>query len=250
MTARHALVTGGGSGVGAAVATHLSQQGFTVTITGRRESPLKALASEHQRMAWISADVTSADAMEQAVQAAVEYNGPVDIVVANAGAADSKPFGKLKSADLQAMLDVNLFGVFNTFQAVLPGMAERRWGRLIAIASTAGLQGYGYVSHYCAAKHAVIGMVKALAQEVARKGITANAICPSYVDTDMTARSIANIVKLTDKTEEQALSALVAGNPQGRLVQPQEVAGSVSWLCSEDAAAINGQAIAICGGET
>lgn len=246
---KHAVVTGGGTGVGAAIAADLARAGATVTILGRREEPLIKLASTSPNIEWASADVTNAKTLQQALSAAREKSGRIDIVIANAGAATSKPFAQLNADDMQAMLDVNLMGVFNTFQAVLPDMIESGWGRMIAVASTAGLKGYGYVSHYCAAKHAVVGMIKSLSLELARKGITVNAVCPSYVNTDMTAQTIANIMQKTQMSEAESVASLVAANPQRRLITPDEVADTVTWLCGEGASAINGQAVSISGGE-
>lgn len=246
---KHAVVTGGGSGVGEAVAIDLAHAGANVTIVGRRSEPLINLAATTSNIGWGTADVTQPESLQAAIEAARDRYGPISIVVANAGAASSKPFSDLNADDLQSMLDVNLIGVFHTFQAVLPDMLKASWGRMVAVASTAGLKGYGYVSHYCAAKHAVVGLIRSLSLEVARKGITANAVCPSYVDTDMTARTIDTIMRKTQMSESDALANLVAGNPQRRLIQPKEVADTVTWLCGDGASAINGQAISISGGE-
>ncbi len=249
LAGKHAVVTGGGTGVGAAIAMALADLGATVTITGRRKTKLDEVAANQARINVCVCDVTDVDSVQECFAAARMNSGAIDIVVANAGAADSKPFHKLNRDDMYAMLDVNLIGVFNTFQAALPDMKAAGWGRLIAMASVAGLKGAGYVSHYCAAKHAVIGMTRALAIEVAKKGITANAVCPSYVDTPMTDRTIDNIMAKTGRDRQQAVAALTAGNPQGRLIRPKEVADTVAWLCGDGAAAINGQAITVSGGE-
>ena len=246
---KHCLVTGGGSGVGAAIAVHLAAYGANVTIMGRREAPLKALSEHNDTVAYCVCDVTSPSEIATSLASARTMFGTIDIAVANAGAASSKPFGKLTAQDLTAMLDVNLLGVFHTYQAVLPDMLAAQWGRLITIASTAGLKGYGYVSAYSAAKHAAVGLTRSLAIEVARKGLTANAICPSYVDTPMTDRTIDNIMAQTGRDKQAATQALIAGNPQGRLIQPAEIANTVAFLCGDQAAAINGQAISLSGGE-
>jgi NAD(P)-dependent dehydrogenase (short-subunit alcohol dehydrogenase family) len=246
---KHVVVTGGGTGVGAAIATYLVELGAKVTIAGRRDAPLQALAEKHANMGWAVCDVTSQAEITSGFEMARSNFGAIDIVVANAGAAESKPFSKLTTDDMQTMLDVNLMGVFNTFQAALPDMVASGWGRMIVVASTAGLKGYGYVSAYAAAKHGVVGMTRSLAIEVAKKGITANAVCPSYVDTPMTERTIENIMSQTGRDHDAAVTALTAGNPQGRLITPLEVAHTVGFLCSDQAASINGQAIALSGGE-
>lgn len=246
---KHAVVTGGGSGVGAAAALALAEAGAKVTIIGRRSEQLEAVASEHSAINSEACDVTDREALDQALDAARSGCGPVDIMVASAGMASSKPFHRLTTQDVNDLMNVNLIGVFNSFQAVLGEGRDDGWGRLVAIASTAGLTGYPYVSHYCASKHAVVGLVRGLAQEIGATGATVNAVCPSFVDTPMTDRTLENIVSQTGRSREQALAALTAPNPQGRLISPEEVAGTVLWLCSEAAAGINGKAIAIDGGE-
>lgn len=249
LDSKHAVVTGGGTGVGAAIAVALAGAGAVVTIVGRRAEALDETATRHSAIATQVADVTDRASLDAAMQAARDRVGPIDIMIANAGVSSSKPFHRLDSNDMNAALSVNVLGVFNSFQIAHADMREQGWGRLIAIASTAGLRGYPYVSHYCASKHAAVGMVRALAQEVGRLGVTANAICPSYVDTPMTEQTIDNIAAQTGRTREEALEALTAANPQGRLITPAEVAGTVLWLCSDAAASVNGQAIPVDGGE-
>jgi 3-hydroxybutyrate dehydrogenase len=183
------------------------------------------------------------------VRAAFAQAGPLDILVNNAGQAGSAPFGKTDDALWQRMLDVNLSGTFYCTQAALPAMLERRWGRVVNVASTAGLTGYRYVAAYCAAKHGVIGMTRALALEVATKGVTVNAVCPGFTDTDIVADAVANIVAKTGRSEAEARAELAAGNPQQRLVQTEEVANAVLWLCMPQSGAMNGQALAVAGGE-
>jgi NAD(P)-dependent dehydrogenase (short-subunit alcohol dehydrogenase family) len=194
------------------------------------------------------ADVADPAAIAAAIGAAAQRQ-PIDILVANAGVAESAPFAKSDAALFKRMIDVNLMGVVHAVQVALPAMKDRPYGRVIAIASTAGLRGYAYVSAYSAAKHAVIGLVRSLALELAGTRVTVNAVCPGFTDTDLVAGSIDNIMKKTGRSREQAIAELSRHNPQGRLVTPAEVADSVLWLCGEGASAITGQAIAVAGGE-
>jgi NAD(P)-dependent dehydrogenase (short-subunit alcohol dehydrogenase family) len=244
----HALVTGGGRGIGRAIASTLAQAGATVTVLGRDRATLdNAVARGDAHFAAV-ADVADPEAVSAAIAAAAARQ-PIDILIANAGIAESAPFGKSDAALFKRMMDVNFMGVVYSTQAVLPAMRERRYGRVVAVASTAGLKGYAYVSAYSAAKHAVVGLVRSLALELATSGVTVNAICPGFTDTDLVASSIDNIVNKTGRSREQAVAELSRHNPQGRLVTPQEVADTVLWLCGEGASAITGQAIAVAGGE-
>jgi 3-hydroxybutyrate dehydrogenase len=247
---RHALVTGGGSGVGAAIALALAQAGANVTILGRRRSALDEVAQANELIFAVEGDVTDEASLSRAFSEASEARGAPSIVVANAGAADSVPFHRMEMAAWQAMLAVNLTGVFTTFRAALPAMREAGEGRLLAIASTAGLKGYPYVAHYCAAKHGVVGLVKALALETVKTGITVNALCPGFTETPLVERSIETIMAKTGKGRDEAVNALTANNPQGRFIQPDEIADAVLWLCGSGAASVTGQAISISGGET
>ena len=249
-TALHALVTGGGSGIGAAIASTLVQAGLRVTIIGRRLDALQAVAARHPgHMNAVEADVTDAQAVAVAFADAKTRFGPIQVLVNNAGQAHSAPFIKTDSALWQQMLSVNLTGTFNCTQAALPDMLAAQWGRIINVASTAGLTGYAYVAAYCAAKHGVVGLTRALALEYAKKGITVNAVCPGYTETDILRESIANVVAKTGRSEAQARSEFSAGNPQGRIVQPEEVADAVLWLSGHAAASVTGQSIAVSGGE-
>jgi len=249
LSGRHAVVTGGGTGVGAAIALALAQTGARVTIAGRRKEPLERTASRHTGLRWVTGDVSDAQSVLSMFAEASSTHGPADIVVANAGVALSKPFLKMEASDLRSMLDVNLVGVFHVWQAALQPMLDAGWGRLIAIASTAGLKGYAYVSGYCAAKHGVIGLTRALALETAKTSVTVNAVCPGYTETPMLERSIDTIMRKTGRSRAEAEAALKASNPQGRFVQPEEVAQTVLWLCSAGAASVTGQAISVSGGE-
>lgn len=247
---RHALVTGGGQGIGAAIALTLMQQGCVVTVLGRRLEVVQALALQHpEHMHAVAADVANPEQITQAFEAARQRFGPVHILVNNAGQAASAPFLKTDLALWQKMLAVNLTGTMLCTQAALPDMLAVGWGRVVNVASTAGQTGYAYVAAYCAAKHGVVGLTRSLALEMAKKGITVNAVCPGYTETDIVATSIENIVAKTGRSEAEARAEFVKSNPQGRLVQPHEVADAVAWLCGPMASAVTGQAISVAGGE-
>lgn len=250
LSGQHALITGGGTGVGAAIARCLSEAGASVTIAGRRLEPLQALADQYPRMQALTCDVTDEASVEALFASAPETFGPVTIAIANAGAAQSAPIGKTDLALWQSSLAVNLTGAFLTARTALPPMRKAKEGRIIFIASTAGLKGYAYVAPYCAAKHGVIGLTKAMALEVARDGITVNAICPGFTETPLLRDSITNIMEKTGRDEASARASLVASNPQGRFIQPEEIAATTLWLCAKSSGSITGQAISVSGGET
>ncbi len=245
MQDKTAVVTGGGSGVGAATAQALAEAGARVWISGRHSERLASVASGHASIDWLVADVTD----EESVEAVFERVGPVDIVIANAGAAESAPFHRLDLQHWNRMIAVNLTGVFLTLRAGLRSMRSRNWGRLISIASTLALKGSPYAAAYSASKHGVLGLTRSVALEVARTGITVNAICPGYLDTGMTDGTVEAIAAKTGNREQDIRAQLEAINPQGRLIVPEEVAAAVLWICRDASAAVNGQAIALSGGE-
>ncbi|NGM18769.1 SDR family oxidoreductase [Roseomonas stagni] len=236
---KHALVTGGGTGIGLACAQALTRVGAVVTVLGRREAPLREAVEAGDAAGLLVADVTALPALPR-----------FDILVNAAGAAESAPFLKSDPALFERMWRVNVMGAVAAAQAVLPGMLEARDGRIVMVASTAALKGYPYVTAYTAAKHGLLGLVRALAQEVAARGVTVNAVCPGFTDTAIVAESVARIVAKTGRGEDEARAELARHNPQKRLVQPAEVAAAVLALCLAGSAAINGQAIAVDGGET
>jgi 3-hydroxybutyrate dehydrogenase len=249
---KHALVTGGTRGIGLAIARSLLQHGVRVTIVARNPANLQITQTELEPIGEVNCielDITDSAAITTAFQAAAQHFGPISILVNNAGQAHSAPFMKTDIQLLNTMLSVNLSSVLLCTQAVLPGMLEAGWGRIVNIASTAGLTGYGYASAYCAAKHAVVGLTRSLALEVAKKGVTVNAVCPGYTETDLVQEAIANIVKKTGRTKEQARAELAANNPQGKLIQPDEVASAVTWLCLPASSAMNGLSLPVDGGE-
>jgi NAD(P)-dependent dehydrogenase (short-subunit alcohol dehydrogenase family) len=251
LTGRHALVTGAARGIGAEIARTLAAEGAVLTLLGRDRAALLRVADSLPGSGHgvVTADVADHEAVPAAFAQARAERGPVAILVNNAGAAESAPFLKTSVALWQRMLSVNLTGSFLCAQAALPGMLEAGWGRIVNIASTAGQKGYAYVSAYTAAKHGVIGLTRSLALEVARKGVTVNAVCPGYTDTDILRDSVSNVVGKTGRSEADALAEFASVNPQRRIVQPAEVADAVRWLCGESAASVTGQSISVSGGE-
>jgi NAD(P)-dependent dehydrogenase (short-subunit alcohol dehydrogenase family) len=242
---RHALVTGGGTGIGAAIALALTEVGARVTIVGRRREPLEELAAAHGNVRALACDVTDEEAVARAFRDAIVANGPLSIVVANAGAADSAPFVRTSLDAFNRMIAVNLTGVFLTLREGTRAMAGTDWGRLIVIASIAGLHGYSYAAPYCAAKHGAVGLVRTLAMELSGSGITVNAICPGYTETPMLEQSVANIMKKTGRSEPEARRMLANINRHGRLIEPREVAEAVLTLCSSSSDGTTGQTIQI-----
>ena len=243
MKGKRVLVTGGGSGAGADLALGFAKAGAEVVICGRRMAALAEVAAQHSAIRALVCDITN----ERSVNDLYAQAGSIDIVIANAGQADSASFVKTSLDQWNAMLAVNLTGVFLTFREGLRQM--QGWGRLVAVCSTAGVKGYAKVAPYAAAKHGVMGVVRSLALEVARSQVTVNAICPGFLDTEMTEHSIRIISEKTGRSREQAKAALEGLNPQGRLFQPAEVTAAALYLCGPGSEGVNGQSLVIAGGE-
>jgi NAD(P)-dependent dehydrogenase (short-subunit alcohol dehydrogenase family) len=247
----HALITGAGRGIGAAIAHSLAFAGADITLLGRSGSGLEAVAADlgTVRRSCRIADVSDAGSVREAVTAARAAIGPITVLVNNAGQARSGPLSATDDALWNSMISVNLTGTFLCMRECLPDMLKAGFGRIVNIASTAGLAGYPYVSAYCAAKHGVIGLTRAVALETARRNVTVNAVCPGYTDTDIVRSAVANISAKTGRSEQEARAELISRNPQGRLVTPEEVADTVRWLCLRTSGSVTGQSIAVAGGE-
>ena len=246
---KHALVTGGLRGIGRATSIALHEAGARVTVLGRDERALKEMLRDGHAEGYVPADVTNEAEMAGAFSDAVEFRGPIDILVANAGGAESAPFRRTDPDAFRRMFELNVMGVVHAVRAVLDGMVARKSGRIVVVASTAGLKGYGYVSAYCTAKHAVVGLVRALAVETARTGVTVNAVCPGYTDTDLVRDSVAQVSAATGRPAAEVLAGMIGSNPMGRLIKPQEVAAAILYLCGPAAAAVTGTTLAVAGGE-
>lgn len=251
---RHAIITGGGRGIGAAIAAELARRGADVSLMGRDMDRLHRTAEAIRdrcgsKVETHQLDVTEVAAVAQVFGFAQKSLGPAYILINNAGQAQAMPFSKMEPDFWERLIAVNLTSAFYCSQQVLPAMVEHGAGRVVNIASTAGLKGYPKISAYCASKHGLIGLTRALAMEYAKSGVTVNAVCPGYTETEMLDRAVSEVMNSMGKDEEEARAMLTRKNPQGRLVKPEEVADAVAWLCSAQASAITGQAIAVAGGE-
>ena len=248
LAGRVALVTGASKGLGAAIARHLRARGARLALIGRDADALSAVARDTDGLA-LQADVTDADAVLRALARVREELGPIAILVQNAGVAASAPLASTDDALWERTMAVNVTAPFRIARAVVPDMARAGYGRVVHVASNAGLTGYAYTAAYCASKHALVGLTRALAAEVAKSGVTVNAVCPGFLDTEMTDRTIETIVAKTGRSAGDARRALEALSPQKRLVDVKEVAHVVAMLCEDEARGVNGQSIAIDGGQ-
>lgn len=249
LAGQHALITGGGTGIGAAIARALAAEGAKLTLVGRRREKLEEVAAGDFDALVAPCDVTDREAIDDCFALARRAQGPIAILVNNAGAAESMPFAKMGAEAWRAALAVNLDAVFHCCQAALPDLLAAGNGRIVTIASTAGLKGYAYTAAYAAAKHGAVGLTRALAAEFAKSNLTVNAVCPGFTDTDLVHEAVALIRDKTGRSEDEALAELARFNPQGRLVTPEEVANAVLWLCLPDSRSVTGQALVVAGGE-
>jgi 3-hydroxybutyrate dehydrogenase len=247
LAGRHAVVTGGSRGIGRAVAAALTGAGASVSVLGRSEASLREAVAQGHAKDMVAADVTDPPALREGIARLAARHGPVDILIANAGGAESAPFAKADPELFRRLFDLNVMSTVHAVQAVIGGMSTRGFGRIVAVASMAGLKGYGYVSAYCAAKHAVVGLVRSLALETVASGVTVNAVCPGYTETDMVRDHAQRIAAKTGRPADEAIAVMAKTNPLGRLIRAEEVASAVLFLCSAEAAAITGTTVPIGG---
>ncbi|HLY04530.1 MAG TPA: SDR family NAD(P)-dependent oxidoreductase [Rhizomicrobium sp.] len=248
LSGRHAIVTGASRGIGAAIAARLAEAGAATILIGRDATALADRERQIPNSRSVVCDVTDAAQVEK-VYSELLAHAQVDILVNNAGAAESAPFAKTSDSMLERMLSVNLHSAFRCSRAVLPAMLARGYGRIVNISSIAGLRGYPYVTAYVAAKHALVGFSRALAMELAQKGITVNAVCPGYTDTELVRGAASAISAKTGRSEGDVVREMIRTNPLGRLIRAEEIAETVAWLCGPESDSITGQAIAVAGGE-
>lgn len=246
LSGKHALVTGGGTGIGLAIARALADQGAEVTITGRRAAVLEEAAGNG--LYALPMDVADESSVVEGVAAAVTARGPIQICVPNAGIAEGRALHKTDMDFWRQMMSINVDGTFLTIRESLKSMHGTDWGRVIAVSSIAGLKGLKGAACYSASKHAMIGMIRALAEDYLGKPFTFNALCPAYVDTDIVPQNVESIMKRTGMSAEEAMQVMVGANPHGRLITPQEVAEAALFLCGPNSGSMNGQAIQISGG--
>ncbi|MFL6605100.1 MAG: SDR family NAD(P)-dependent oxidoreductase [Steroidobacteraceae bacterium] len=247
----HAVVTGASRGIGAVIAARLAAEGVRVALFGRDTRSLERVARElgEPSALAVTTDVTDSTSVHSAFAAARERFGPVQVLINNAGQAASAKFTETNEALWNRLIAVNLNGTYLCSRQAVPDMLQAGFGRIVNVASIAGLRGAAYISAYVSSKHAVIGLTKSLALEYATRNITVNAVCPGYVDTDIVKSAVANIQAKTGRSESEALAALVATNPQRRLIEPREVADTVMWLCRPGSESVTGQSIVLAGGE-
>jgi NAD(P)-dependent dehydrogenase (short-subunit alcohol dehydrogenase family) len=246
---QHAFITGGGKGIGAAAARALADQGAVLTLTGRDMAALEDVAASLPNARALRLDVRDEAQIKAAFEQAASVNGPVSILINNSGIAETAPFLKTTADQVRAIMEVNLIGAMLCAQAALPGMIAGGWGRIVNVASLASVHGPAYLGAYAASKHALLGLTRVLAAETAKQSITVNAVCPGYVRTEMVERGLQNMMAKTGMSRDDALAQLVRHNPQGRLIEPEEVGDTIAWLCGRGAASVTGQAIVISGGE-
>jgi NAD(P)-dependent dehydrogenase (short-subunit alcohol dehydrogenase family) len=244
---RHAFITGGGTGIGAAAATHLRSAGAKISVSGRRLEPLEKIAAIVGGTAF-QCDVTDRQQIARAFDEARAANGPIEMLVVNAGIAESAPFHKMKRESWDRIIATNLTAAFDCAQAALPDLLESQNGRLVFVASVASLRGVPYAAHYAASKHGLLGLMRSLAAEYAKTNLTVNSVCPGYVDTPMTDQSIARVSEITGRSEEQSRDAITSMNASGRLVDPDGIATMILTLCLPQSRDVNGAAVTIDGG--